>query len=270
MVKKMILINIPKEASLNVLIPKIKFRDTNSKGLQYINRVTWSGVIKPGNTDVEETVTGRLRYKEIQFIQVDITSREKIYDIGKAIFSKIKYPCVVEFVCDDTVIIGCCKFEKGKNNPADNVNKIMLFSHVLRKELLSPQAERMIEGINSQVSKGKGTIGEIYTEICNLVDSYKLSGTSRAHCDRLIEDMIGKTGLRKKEEIRQWCTPYEYHPVVSGNVFSGKKSSKYTLVHDYEELWYCFMKNPQIRQVIETRKYRDIEDLIYSIDSKNW
>lgn len=33
---------------------------------------------------------------------------------------------------------------------------------------------------------------------------------------------------------------------------------------------YCFMKDSKIRFVIEKRRYRDIEDLIYSIDSKSW
>lgn len=266
----MILINIPNEASLNISIPKEKFEDSNSNGLHFVDCITWSGVIKPGVMDAEATITERFRYEEIQFLKVDIISREKIYDIGKAIFSKIKYPCVVEFVCDDTVIIGCCKFEKGKVNQAENVNKRMLFSHVLKKELLSPQAEKMIKGINIHVSEGEGTIGDIYSGICNLIEDYRLSGTSRSHCDRLIEDMIGKTSSKKKAEIRKYCVPYEYHSIVSGNRFSGKRASNYTLVHDYEELWYCFMKEPQIKQIIEKRKYRDIEDLIHSIDSKSW
>lgn len=266
----MVLINIPKEAKLNISIPKEKFGDTKVKGLQLIDRITWCGVIKPEIMDVEATITDKLRYEEIQFLKVDINSRDNIYDVGKAVFSKIKYPCVVEFVCDDAIIIGCCKFEKGKIDQSENVNNRMLFSHVLREDLLSSQAEKMISAINSQVSKGKGSIGELYNEICNAISYYQLSGTSRAHCDRLIEDMIGKIGAKRKAEIKQYCVPYKYYTVIYGNRFSGKKASKCRLIHDYEELWYCFMKDPKIRLVIEKRRYRDIEDLIYSIDSKSW
>ena len=249
---------------INKNVPVEKFGDISN----CIEKVLWQGNIKPAIYNVEATITDSVRYEEIQFFQVHIHSREDIYEIGKVIFSDIKYPCVVEFISGNEIIIGVCKFNLGKVDYSSNVHKRIFFSHILRKEILSSNAQNMIDEINESIKKYK-SIGDIYDGICQSVMNYKLSGTSREHVDRLIVDMLGKVSGKEKELIRQYCKPYKYHKLIPGEQkYGGKRFKNYTLVHDYEEIWYCFMKYPAIKNIIEKRRYRDIYDLIYSIDSK--
>ena len=262
------LIDIGEKGKLDKVIPKEKFFEDKNPLSDLIESITWTGIIKPEIMDVVPVVTDAVRYEEIQFFKVIIHNRESIFDIGRIIYSKIKYPCVIEFQCNDTVIIGCCKFKPGKNDNGKNVALQPFFSHVLRKELLSPLAEKMIYKINEQVSSPRGSIEDIYNAICNSIINYSLSGTSKSHVVRLIRNMISKAGPAKQRDVMQYAVPYEYHPLTSGNRFNGTRSSNYITIYDYEEIWYCFMMCPDVKSVIEYRRYRDIEDLIYSIDSK--
>lgn len=259
------LVIIPDECKLSIKIPPEKFDLTTDD----VNCVLWLGNLKPAVTLVEPTITPKQRYEELQFFQVKLHSREKLYEVGKCIYSRVKYPCVIEFVINDVVTIGICKFNAGALDFTENVKKRIFFSHFLRKDLLSDKAQKMVDDINNAISTQKD-LGNMYDAICDAISNYRLSGTTMAHVERLITDMLGKTTATQKQLIYQYCEPYKYHAVTSGNRFSGRRASNYMLIHDYEELWYCFMMFPATRKVIENRRYRDIEDLIYSIDSKGW
>lgn len=261
---------MPKECVLTKEIPIEKFvQKGNPKAIELIERITWSGVIKPGISNVEKTVTEKIRYEEIQLFQVKIRSTNNIYEVGKCIFSHIKYPCVIEFLTQKAVIIGVCRFNAGKIDYGENINMHMFFSHVLRKEILSKKAQKTIQTINNALST-QSSIGEIYDRICSAITDYPLSGTSQSHVRRLVKDLLGKSTRDIWKVIHQYCDPYQYHMTLYGNRFNGKKSNKYSLIYDYEEIWYCFMKCSKTKKIIEYRRYRDIEDLIYSIDSKEW
>ena len=260
------LLRIPAECRINKAIPATRFPEIADAA----DCILWKGNIKSSVTSVKSTITEKLRYEELQFFQVRLHSRNKLYDVGKRIYSNIKYPCVIEFLIGDAVIIGVCQFNAGALDFSENVNKRMFFSHILHENFLSDKAKTMIDEINNAIVTNR-TIGEMYNAICNSVSNYRLSGTTKAHVERLITDMLGTISAAQKQLICKYCEPYKYHSVSSGgNRYTGKKSTSYTLIHDYEELWYCFMMYPATREVIENRKYRDIEDLIYSIDSKGW
>ncbi len=264
------LIDIAEKGRLDINISKEKFFNENDELYDIVNSITWTGVIKPKIMNVEPTIRDSIRYEEIQFFRVVITNRERIYDIGRVIYSNIKYPCIIEYHCDDTIILGCCKFRIGKNDSEKNVIKELFFSHVLRKELLSVQAEKMISKINEQVSMENCSIGDIYNGICNTIMNYRLSGMSQTHVGRLISDMIYKAGPSKRKSVLKYSVPYKFYPVIYGNKYNGVRASQCRTIYDYEEIWYCFMMCPEIKSVIEYRRYKDIEDLIYSIDSKSW
>lgn len=264
------LLKVPKECALNKEIPVEKFvQNENQKATELIESIIWSGAIKPEISNVEKTVTEKIRYEEIQLFQIRIRNKNNIYEIGKCIFSCIKYPCVIEFLTQEAVIIGVCRFNAGKIDYGKNVNMHMHFSHVFRKDILSEKAQRTIQTINDTLVT-QNSIGEMYDRICNAITDYPLSGTSQSHVRRLVKDLLGNETRSIWKIIHQYCEPYEYHTMVYGDKFNGKKSNIYSLIYDYEEIWYCFMKCSETKKVIEYRRYRDIEDLIYSIDSKEW
>ena len=237
-----------------------------------IKKIIWYGTIKPGISKVDASISDTQRYEEIQLLEVEIQDRQQLFDVGKVIFSSVKYPCIVEFSMDDVISIGCCTFSPGKKDYSENVNKSMVFSHFLHRDLISPQAKKMVDQINDALSEERVSIGDIYSKVKGRILDYKLGGMSRDHVDRLIVDMLGKTPSGRKAEIRKYCIPYEYHqPIVgSGKYGNKRKFSNYTLVHDFEEVWYCFMKDLQVRSMIEKRGYRDMEHLVFAIDSKGW
>lgn len=244
---------------------KSKFPDISDQ----IESIVWEGNIKPAIAGIDATVIGNLRYEELQFLQVKLKGREDLYSIGKCIYSKIKYPCVIEFLLNDSVIIGVCKFTAGKIDISLNTEKRLFFSHILRKDLLSAKAQEMIDNINHAITSCSN-IGDMYNSICSSVSNYQLSGTTKAHVYRLITDMLGKTLPKERNSIMQYCEPYKYYAPIFDNRYNKKKNSNYILVHDYEEIWFCFMKHPATKKVIESRRYRDIEELILSIDIKEY
>ena len=262
-------IDIGEKGKLNKEISKDKIFNVDSEFYDDVVSVIWSGVIKPGIMDVQPTVTEVKRYEEIQFFDIELNSRDYLHDIARAFYSAIKYPCVVEFHIDDATILGTCEFKPGKLDDSNNTNKIIYFSHFLHEEILSPKAEYMINAINEQVNDPNGSIGDIYNKICEAVMNYSLSGTSKSHVERLIREMVRK-GSIVISSVMKGCPIYECYHVISGNKFTGKRNSQKSCIYDYEEIWYYFMKNPKLKEVIEYKRYRDIEDLIYSIDSKSW
>ena len=270
----MIFISVSDKCIVNHEVPVSKFVEKNesNEDASSIKRIVWYASIKPDVSAVKASISENMRYEEIQLLEITLTGREFLYDAAKSVFAHIKYPCVIEFYMGDVICIGCCSFSPGKKDYTENVKKSLIFSHFLHRDILSPQAKNMIDRINIILTEEGQYIADMYSGICGALLGYKLGGTSRAHVDRLIEDMIGKASSSRKAEIRQYCIPYEFHQTIDGSGKYGnrRKYSNYTLVHDYEEIWYSFMKDPQISSIIEKRRYRDMEDLVFSIDSKGW
>ena len=263
----MIFISVSDKCIVDHEVPVSKFveKKESKEDVSAIKGIVWYASIKPGVSAVKASISENIRYEEIQFLEVTLTKRECLYDVAKSVFSQIRYPCIIEFYIGDVVCIGCCPFSPGKKDYTENVKKSIIFSHFLHRDLLSPQAKNMIDRINCILKEEGQYIVDMYSGICGALLDYKLGGTSRAHVDRLIVDMIGKTSSARKAEIRQYCIPYEFHQTIDGSGKYGNRRtySNYTLVHDYEEIWYSFMKDPQISSIIKKRRYRDIEDLIF-------
>ncbi len=102
--------------------------------------------------------------------------------------------------------------------------------------------------------------------------NYGLSGISRNHVKKLITDMIGEQTFKERQFIMRYGEEYEcYKPSSKYERYSKKKPcSRCSPVYDYEEIWFCFMKYPPIKNVIEKRRYNGMVELIYYIDSKSW
>lgn len=264
----MIYIDIPNDYRIKKEIPPEKFESAIIA--ECVDRITWSGNIKSAVSGVEATSTNETRYEEIQLFHFEVRDRSMIYDVGRSFYQEIKYPCIIELQVGEATTIGVCEFQPGKNDPEKNVLHTQCFSHWLHEDILSPQAQTMISTINGAIRK-KTDMQDIYRSVRNAILNWKMGGTSRAHVDRIIFDLIGK-GRVSPNSVRKYCQPFEYHAIMPGNrkYTTQRRENSYTLIHDYEEVWYCLMKCPETRRIIELRRYRDMDDLLYSIDSKGW
>lgn len=233
-----------------------------------VQAVFWKGNIKPQLSKVIATVNDSKRYEEIQLLQVVLSNREQLYSVARCIHRSIKYPCVVEYMHGDATTIGTVSFDKGKRDNGQNVNIKFFFSHWIRKDFMSAEAEKMISSINAALNRS-GEIADIVLEVGQVIANYRLGGTSKAHVARLVKDMVGSKPSPIKKLIANTCVPIKYYPTTFlSDKYSAKSGMGYRLIHDYEELWYCFMTCEETRRIIENRRYRNIEDMILRIDSK--
>ena len=265
------LLSLPNEWQKNTNIPVEKiFCNPSDDTRKEVKSISWYGCVKPNIAEVKSTITETLRYEEIHLFEIEVSSRNSIYEVANTIAQNIKYPCVIEYKIDEVIVVGICTFKAGKKESSDNVYVRPVFSHFLRPDCLSTLAKNQIGEINEALVS-KGTIGEIYQKIYNAIYRYPMGGISRGSVDLLIKDMLGKTSAKRCEEIRRFCVPYEFHkPKYKYGKYKGNKDANYTLVHDREEVWYCFMQDPEVRRIVELRRYKNIEELIYSIENKDW
>lgn len=272
------LINIPKQCICNRIIPIAKiFSEDQELLLPVVKTISWYAVLRPSNFHSEEVVTSSLRYEEIQIIQVEITDTELLFDIARAIYKKIKYPCLL-FICYKgectKYTISACRFSPGKNDYEKNVLESLVMSHWIHPDCLSNKANQFIDSLNRALEQD-GNLYEIYSALFRAITMFKLAGTSKTHTKSLIDYICGKRENPKvgdKGEILRFCTPYKFYPSrynSRANFYSSNHGDKsYYLIYDYEDIWYCFVKNAYIRSYLEKNRYRDIDDLVYHIDDK--
>lgn len=267
------LLNIPEQYQCNYSIPEEKMFGTVGQYLYYgIKEITWIAAIKPLELAVSAEGWQNI-YSEIQVLHVPISAPEGLYDIARGIYKAVKYPTIILLEYAGKFIVSTCRVLPSQKNFDENVVKGIRMSHWIYPDLLSISAKKFLSRVNEAFSD-VSDLQQTHRLILSALDNFYLQGTSRAHAHRLIVDMIGKCSGKGKEEILQFCTPYRYYPTTGygkgARYDKTQRSSQYTLVHDYEDLWYCFMKHPKIRSTIEGRQYETMEELLYRIDSKEW
>lgn len=265
------ILEIPEKCLYDRVIQKEKFFDSNNEELSgYVGSVLWHAVLRPENTGADKVMTSELRYEEIQIFQIEILKPETLFDIAHVFYKKIKYPCVLIFRYNgecEKYTFSACKFTAGKIDHDENILKRIVMSHWIHPDALSDKGKEFIFALNRALAL-KTNLYEIYTTIFNEISYFRISGTSRTHVYQLISDMGGYG----KKEILKYCTPYKYYHKtyvpLGENYVQKKRRNTFSYIFDYEDLWYCFMKDEHLRYVIEHRRYRDIEDLVYSIDER--
>lgn len=272
------LLNIPKQCICNRIIPIEKIFSKDQEALSSaVNSVSWYAVFRPSNFHSEKVVTDNLRYEEIQIIQVDITNTDLLFDIAHVIYKKIMYPCLL-IICYKgectKYTVSACRFSPGKNDFDRNVLHSLVMSHWIHPDCLSCKAGQFIESLN-QALEMNGNLYEIYSALFQTITFFKLGGTSQAHAKRLIDCICGKGENPKvgaKSKILRFCTPHRFYPSKHesfAKYYSSNIDSKtYSLINDYEDIWYCFLQNDYIRSYLEKNHYQDIDDLVYHIDEK--
>lgn len=263
--------NIPKQCALNLNIPLEKFFVGAPSIRSSVIAVHWRASIKPMLTGTAAVNRGNIRYEEIQILSVELKDSDNLFAILHGIYKQIKYPCLVDVQYKDKFLISTCQFRAGKVDRDDNIIYCINCSHWIHPDLLSTGAVQMIDEINSALAQ-QGDLRSIYTEMVHAVQRFRLNGTTRAHIDRLLFDMIGKTSPTERDEIMKYCTPYRKHaPINSSRAAKynkAKRRSAFTYSYDYEDVWYCLLKFEQTKKVVLGRRYRDIQELVFQIDTK--
>lgn len=272
------LLNIPKQCVCNRAIPITKIFSEDQDALSSsVSSISWQAVLRPDNFHSDAVVTDNLRYEEIQVVQVEIADTEDLFSIARAIYRKIMYPCLL-LICykgeNPKYTISACRFSPGKQDYDKNVLHSLVMSHWIHPDCLSNKAKQFIDSLNHALDMN-GNLYEIYSALFNAITMFRLGGTSQAHTKRLVDYICGKGSNPKvgeKSKILRFCTPYRFYPSrhESRVNFYSKNfgSMQYSLINDYEDIWYCFMKNDYIRGFLENNRYRDIDDLVYHIDEK--
>lgn len=271
------LLNIPTQcirANYDRDIPVSNFFKKDSIALAgYVHSVKWYASMKPGLINARPVKTKEVAYEEIQVFQVEISDSKQMFYIANALYKHIKYPCILIIKYEKKYCVGVCPFTIGKVDFDKNILKAEVFSHWIYPDLLSPSATKFISAINQSI-EADDNLRSIYTRIYHAVQMFRLKGTTKTHVNKLLCDLLGKSNCSesKRNEILKYCTPYKKHMPTSDSLAakydSSKRTSNYVYSYDYEDIWYCLMKYEQTRTIIEKRKYRDIDDLIFTIDSK--
>ncbi len=217
-----------------------------------VKKLEWCGNINPIASEALSPSPEKPYYNEIQLLHCELNKRENIYKVGTVIYREIKYLCIVEFQVGDATSIGACSFKPGKIDQNRNILHTKLFSHWLRKDFLSSNAQKMIDDINSAIRRTTD-IEDIYGAVKNAIFNHSMRGTTKKKAYSIVYDLIGqrKTSPAK---ILEYCQPMN---------MNGR------LIHDYEEIWYCLMNHPETREIAKKR-FRNIDDLIFIYRTMCW
>lgn len=266
------LLNIPEQCKCKIDIPLSKiFADNDSEISMSVQSVQWRASLKPCLLDVKSVKSETIRYEEIQILYIELNNTEYLYDIAHTICKFIKCPCLLIMHYEYKFLFGCCQFNAGKINYDNNILRAINFSHWIYPDLLSDGAKKLLDKINQAINT-KSDLYDIYTQISHSIENFRLSGITRAHIDRLLCDMMGGVSSKRRDEIMKYCSPYKkFSPTdksLATKYNKSKRTSNYTYSYDREDVWYCLLNYEPTKKIIVGRRYRDIDDLIYSIDTK--
>ena len=261
---------IDKNNSFDKEIPVSKVFITDADGAEDVLEIRWQGNLKPGAANVEATVTDKKRYEEIQLLQVNLSSRDRIYSIASTIYKAIKYPCIVEYKHNEATSIGTGRFDRDIATGKANVNVKPFFSHWIRQDYMSEKAANMIKMINEALNQ-PGEIGRIMDQVRFAIPGYHLGGTAKTNVKRLIKEVVFNQPSEIRKKVEQICIPYKYYPSYSKSEKYQKKSGGwYKLICDYEEIWYCFMTCDDTRAILEDMHITDVESWVKRVENKYW
>lgn len=267
-------LRIPEQCVVNREINKKVFFDGDKLNLaKSVKSIIWYASLKPGFINAKPVRTSDIAYEEIQVFQIEITNSEHLFFIANVLYRKVQYPCILIMKLGKKYCVGACPFTVGKKDSDKNILRNRVFSHWIFPDLLSTGASKFFSAINQSIETDDD-LQSIYTRIYHAVQMFLLRGTTKVHVDKLLCDLVGVNNCSDsiRKEILQYCTPYKKHMPTDDSVatkFDGsKRTANYFYSYDYEDIWYCLMQYAPTKKIIENRRYRDIEDLIYCIDSK--
>lgn len=256
-------------ASIDKSVPLEKLFSKDDIDDFQIECVMWKMTIKPGVRPVTPYLEGRIRMEEIEVLLVRVNSLPDTpgyrYLLSR-IHAKILYPCIVFFEHKSKYKISAWKFIDGVNKN-QNILKSSFVSAWIRDLPASDKTAQCAVSVQKILMNGKGNLKDLYEQLCHCISgcSPQYIG-SRAHLIRILYALEGSQG--KKLADRVDCTK-KYEILNPNEKYRRKRySSAFKYCYEYEDIWYALMIDEKAKKIIENRRYRDIEDLIYQIDSQ--
>lgn len=263
------LFNIPEQCIFDINIPKDKiFNSAQNNFAEKVENVVLHACLKPSLTNVVASSDENRVYDEIHMYIVNINTAVNLFDTAKEIYRTVKYPSIIMFEFKNKYIISLCPFSIGKNDEGKNILGKIVFSHWIYPNQLSNKSSTVIDDINS-IFKNQHDLCQIYKSVYNRILTFRIGGISKTQVSALLYDMTGKKSI---SHLLDNCTPYQKYFVTQNSkraVYDKSyRSDNYKLIYDTEDLWYSFQNREETKAVIDGRKYKDIDDLIFSINQK--
>lgn len=260
-------LKIPKESICNINIPIDRFFDEEDIYKKDVHSIKWYASLKPELIGAVSSRNETVRYEEIQIFIIEINSMTDIYALVKPIYKGIKYPCLL-LLHDkdkDKFCLSACSFSPGKKEYNDNILHSMRFSHWIHTDFISPKANECLEHIN-EIIYAKGDLERMYTNICNAITNFTLSGITKQAVSNVYVYLNGKIDKTERELLEKYCSPYKKY-LRTDNSKKSKynkncRKDQFIYRYDLEDVWYCLCKSERVSKVIEKRKIRDIEELL--------
>ena len=258
-------------AFYNRIIPKEKLVDLGTMAYDQIWDITWIMSIKPGIRNVTSYVNTRqrMRLEEIEVLWITGVMYESkdFLAVARSISKKILYPCVLIFGEENRYKFVTWSFLDSVKQPDKTISTSFYESTWIREPFDSDRTKRCAETVFHILLNGEGSIRELFQEICNsiLACSPKYLG-SRAHLQKIIYALTGKKSIPHLNSIERTLHHYVLNPKAryQKNIYS----DNYRLFYEYEDVWHAFMNDEQLKNIIEKRRFRDMEDLVYCVDAQ--
>lgn len=258
------LLNIPKESMINKLIPKEKIYSKEQCDAFGVEEVRLVATIKPEVNNVEKVLDANRRYEEIMVIGITISNQEDIYAMLKCIFKKIAYPVVAVLNYHGKYKLCTCRFTPGKKNYNENILSSIVFTSWIYSDLLSDKTQKCIEMV-TDAWKEKN-LYDMYAKIRSAVCFAQAINISQKHAG-LVMAFLGISGYDTATILRN-CTPYENHTDRNRpNKYESKKTKSFVWRYDTEDIWYGLQHCEAAKKVLENRRYRTMEELLFNTDT---
>lgn len=268
------LFDIPEACRFEYSISVDKFNADN-KDVFYnsVTDIKWAANINPQILGIDNTGNDLDVFKEMQVLCVSINNSHAVYPVARVILQSIKYPCILLIRYQDKFAICSGRITPYKRDFEKNSLKKIYISHWIHTDLVSAKADECIQKINCAFCI-RSSIHDMYCRVRDAIESFELGGLSKSCSYEIIESLIGSCNDKEKQEILQYCTPYQYHSPSDDSIGAkydmSKRSAQYTWIHDEEDLWYCFMRNNKTRSVIKGRRYESMEELLFRLGYDRW
>ena len=270
-------ISIPVSCRLHMPIPvdRLGFK-TKPELLNHIEEIVWIGSLKPELWNVEAVQTPDDSFEEIQIIEITINSSEELYKIAQTVSSNISYKTLLIFRFGNKQLI--CGNYSSINKIESNKNTVraICLSHWIQMDFLSKQGVKFVDTVNNIINNEQ-SLEVMYKEVVKAIKCFPLGGFgSRAAVVRLIEELTGKCSSIRRDRILASCSPYKYDSIkkssrkITDRYKPRNVSSFFKYAYDKEDVWHCFMTDAELRNAIEKRRYRDIDELIAIVNYKRY